>query len=265
MNSLEMKFEEATNAQMDLYAVHGRSSAKYAGKFLDGITENAMMTGPGLYEYFDTSNVIDYEVEGGDLDQFLEPFPTIWNDRVPIEQRAIDIYTGTPGLKLWQKWAKRADAAGILQTPELNYGLNEQALFPGRNGVILNAKQYRAVFIDPFGLVRVHHLPFLDSEKIESRKYKGYPITGYEFFVFNTGLGDVRDENIYMTRNSEVEQFGYSCGTWGPLGPMLKDGMKARFHTGNGRENAYYLIREAQMGLVIKDPGALMMFRPSFF
>ncbi len=265
MNSLEMKFEEATNHQMDLYLVHGRSSAKYAGRFLDGITENPMMTGPGLYEYFDTSNVVDYNVDGGDLEQFLEPFPTMWNDRVPIEMRAIDLYTGTPGLKLWQKWAKAADQAGILQTPELNYA-NEKALYPGRNGVTLNAKQYRAVFIEPFGIVRVHHLPFLDSERIETRKYKGFPISGYEFFAFNTGLGDIRDENIYISQNKTIEQFGYSVGTWGPLGPMLgKANLNARFHTGNGRENAYYLIREAQIGLVIKDPGAMMLFRPSFF
>jgi hypothetical protein len=263
-NSLEMKFEEAINHQIDLYLAYGRQAGRFAGRFLDGLTENYLSGGPGLYEFFEGALTVDIIPESFTIEQFTEWLPTaIWNDRVPIEQRVLDIYAGSGFLKMWQRACAAADNYGTIQLPELSYA-QENPLFAGRNGVALNAKQYRAVFIDPFGLVRVHHLPFLDSELIDPRKYKGYPITSYEAFVFNTGLGDVRDANIYMLKNEEVEQFGYSTGLWGPLGPMLRPGMSGRFHNSGSRENAYWLIAEKMFGLVVQDPSGMVHFRPNF-
>jgi len=152
--------------------------------------------------------------------------------------------------------------AGVLQTPDLHYG-EEEGLFPGRNGVALHAKQYRAVFIEPFGLVRVHHLPFLDSELIETRRYKNLPITSYEFIIFNYGYGDGRDQNIYILNNPSIEQWGYSIGAWGPKGPALKNGFSS-YHNGNGRENAFYYLRDAMVGMVVKDPSYMVWYRPAF-
>ena len=261
-NSLEMKFMAATNQQVDLWLTYGRSSGQFASRFLDGMTEKTLQTGPGLFEFLESSYVFDYPINAFNLDLFSEFLPTLWNDKVPVSERVTDIYTGMGGLILWQKACQAADIAGVLQTPEINYGMAEEGLFPGRKGLAIGAKQYRAVFIEPFGLIRVHHLPFLDSEIVETRKYKNLPITSYQFIIFNYGYGDGRDSNIYLMKNEEVEQYGYSVGTWGPMGPTLKQGN--RFHTGNGRENAFYYIHETMFGLVVKDPSYMVWYRPNF-
>lgn len=260
-NSLEMKFMSATNAQVDLWLTYGRSAGQFAGRFLDQMTEKPLQAGPGLFEFLESSYVFDFPINGFNLDLFSEFLPTLWDDKVPIEQRVTDIYTGKGGLQLWQKACRAADIEGVLQTEDINYNL-EDGLFPGRKGVAINVKQYRAIFLDPFGLVRVHYLPFLDSEKVETRKYKNLPITSYQFIIFNYGYGSGLDSNVYLMRNNQVEQYGYSVGTWGPLGPTLNS--PGRFHVGNGRENAFYYIRETMFGMVVRDPSYMVWYRPNF-
>ncbi len=265
-NSLEMKFMAATNRQIDLWLTYGRSAGRFAGRFLDGMTEKPLQTGPGLFEFMESSFVYDYPINAFNLDIFSEFLPTLWDDKVPIEDRVTDIYTGKGGLILWQKACKAADIAGVIQTEDLNYGRGETPLFPGRKAVTLNAKQYRAIFLEPFGLIRVHHLPFLDAELVETRRYKNLPITSYQFIIFDYGYGDGRDSNVYILKNEDVEQYGYSVGTWGPMGPMLgKNGgnLAGRFHQGNERENAFYYIHETMMGMVVKDPSYIVWYRPN--
>ena len=260
-STLEMKFMAKTNKMKDLWLTYGRSAGQFSGRFLDGMTENELYAGPGLFEFLESSYVYDYPINGFNLDLFSEFLPTVWNDKVPIEERVTHIYTGTGGLLLWQKACQAADIYGTMQTPELNYG-TEEALFQGRKGVALGAKQYRALFIEPFGKVVVHYLPFLDAEIVETRKYKNLPITSYQFIIFNYGYGDGRDSNVYILRNEQAEQYGYSVGTWGPLGGTLKQGN--RFHVGNGKENAFYYIHETMFGLIVKDPSYMVWYRPNF-
>lgn len=263
-NTLEMKFMAATNRQVDLWLTYGRSAGQFAGRFLDGMTEKPLATGPGLFEFLESSYVYDYPIDAFDIDMFAEFLPTVWDDKVPISERVTDIYTGKGGLIKWQEACKRADIAGVLQTEDLNYN-REEGLFPGRKGVAIGAKQYRAVFIEPFGLIRVHHLPFLDSEMVETRRYKNLPITSYQFIIFDYGYGDGRDSNIYIMKNEQVEQYGYITGTWGPLGPMSKMGRaSSSFISGNGKENAFYYFHETMFGLVVKDPSAMVWYRPNF-
>lgn len=260
-NSLEMKFMAATNRQVDLWLTYGRSAGQYSSRFLDGMTEKPLFAGPGLFEFMESSIVNDYPINAFTLELFTEFLPTVWQDKVDIESRITHIYTGTGGLLLWQKACKESDVEGVMQTEDLNY-VSEAALFPGRKGVTIGAKQYRAIFIEPFGKVIVHYLPFLDSELIETRRYKNLPITSYQFIIFNYGYGDGKDANIYLMKNSQVEQFGYSVGTWGPLGGTLKQGN--RFHTGNGLENAFLYIHETMFGMVVKDPSYMLWYRPAF-
>ena len=260
-NTLEMKFMAATNRQVDLWLTYGKSAGQFASRFLDGMTEKPLAAGPGLFEFLSASYVQDYPINAFSVDLFSEFLPTVWNDKVPVEDRVTHIYTGTGGLKLWQEACKAADIGGILQESDLNYG-TEDALFTGRKGVAIGVKQYRAVYLEPFGKIIVHYLPFLNSELVETRRYKNLPITSYQFIIFNYGYGDGRDSNIFIMKNEQVEQYGYSVGTWGPLGPTLKSGN--RFHVGNGRENAFYYIHETMFGLVVKDPSYMVWYRPAF-
>lgn len=263
-NTLEMKFERHTNRQKDLWLTYGRMANRYASRFLDDITEKPLQAGPGMFQFFESSFIYDFNIDGFNVDMFREFLPTLWKDKVNPDQRVVDVYTGTGGLLIWQKALAAADAKGIIQTEELNYTM-EEGLFKGRKGVAIGAKQYRAAYIEPFGLVRVHYLPFLDSDLVETRQHKGLSITSYEFIVFNFGYGDGRDSNIYILNNQERYQFGYSIGTWSPLGPTLGNpSIHNRFQNGGIRENAYWIIHECMFGLVVKDPSYMVWYRPSF-
>lgn len=262
-NSLEMKFQGAVNHQKDLWLTYGRSAGRFAGRFLDGMTERPLEMGPGLIEFMESSQVLDHNPEANIIETLQEYIPPLWNDKVQPEDRVIDVYTGTGGLKNWQRDAKALDYHGVLQTEEMHYG-SEEAFFKGRKGVALNKKQYRAIYLEPFGLIRVHYLPFLDSTEIETRTYKGLPLTSYEYIVFNFGYGCGKESNIYIANNKEVEQYGYSIGTWSPMGPVLgKGNISARFQHGLGRENAFMYIHESAFGLVVKDPGYMIWIRPT--
>lgn len=263
MNSLEMKFMNAVNFQKDMWLTYGRSAGRFAGKFLDGITEKPLQTGPGFFEFLEAANIMEYSPEGGNIDIFREWLPPLWNDKVNPEDRVIDIYTGSAGLVLWQKWCAAADVAGILQTEDLNYS-SETALFNGRKGVGIGAKQYRSVFIEPFGKVTVHHLPFLDSEHVDARKYKGWPYSSYDFIVFNYGYGDIRSDNMLLLNNEQLEQWGYTVSTWTPTGGALKAGNRNRYHSSGLRENAFWYIHECALGFLLKDPGYMAWIRPAF-
>lgn len=263
MNSLELKFMNAVNFQKDMWLTYGRSAGRFAGKFLDGITERPLQTGPGFFEFLESANILEYSPEGGSIDIFREFLPPLWNDKVNPEDRVVDIYTGSAGLILWQKWCKAADIEGILQTAEYNYS-KEDALFKGRVGVGIGVKQYRSVFIEPFGKINVHHLPFLDSELVDSRKYKGYPYPSYDFIVFNYGYGDIRTDNIRILRNEQLEQWGYTVSTWTPTGGALKPINRNRYHSSGLRENAFWYIHETALGFLIKDPGYMAYIRPAF-
>lgn len=263
-NTLDMKFERAVNRQIDMWLTYGRSTSRFAGKFLDGLTQKELTSGPGLYEFMESSYIYDYSVDGGSIDIFREFLPPLWNDHIDPDMREVEIFTGTGGLMLWDRWCREADIQGIVHSEEWNYE-KETPRFKGRTGVGLDAKDYISFHIKPFGKVTIKYLPFLDSELIESRKYKNLPITSYEFIIFNFGYGDQRDSNVYILENSNFNQYGYTAGTWTPKGPRLNNpGASGFAASANPHENAYYYIYESMVGLVVKDPGYLIWYRPSF-
>lgn len=264
-STLDAKFESNVNKMLDLSLTYGRMSGTYAGRYLDGVTQRDIPKGPGLFEYLESSYIYDYNVEGGGMEQFTEFLPTFWNDKVDPAKRDVDIWTGTGGLILWDKWAREAETKGIIQTEEYNYS-NEEPIVKGRKAIGLNNRETRVVHITPFGRVRINYMPFLDSELVDTRKYKGLPWPSYEFFIFNYGYGEGTEGNMYILNNKRVHNKGYTIGTWGPLGPTLGGANGANRFTAskNPHENAYYYIYEAMVGLVVKDPSAIIYYRPNF-
>lgn len=265
-STLDMKFEKAVNRQIDLWLTYGRSASQFAGKFLDGLTERDLKAGPGLYEYFESSFIYDFDPENSNIDIFRNFLPSLWNDKVDPADREVTIYTGTGGLILWDKWCREADIEGVVQSEEYNYS-DEESRFAGKKGIGIGRKEYISFFIQPFGKVTVKYLPFLDSELIDSRKHNGLPYSSYEFIIFNFGYGEGDAANIYVMNNESYKQYGYLGGTWTPLGARLggNPSLVNRFaYSQNPSENAYYYIYEAMVGLVVKDPSYLVFYRPNF-
>lgn len=264
-STLDAKFESNVNKMLDLSLTYGRKAGRYAGRFLDGITRNDIPKGAGFFEYMESAQIFDYDVEGGSIEQFTEFLPTFWNDKVDPFKREVDIWTGTGGLKLWNKWAKESDEVSFVKEEKTHYSY-EDPIVPGRTAVGTNNKEYRVVHITPFGKVRINYMPFLDSELVDVRKYKGLPYPSYEFFIFNYGYGEGMDSNMFILNNKRYHQKTYAVGTWTPLGPAGVNGNGNKFanKSHNPMENAYYYIYEAMVGLVIKDPSAIIYYRPNF-
>ena len=264
-SSLDAKFEDAIERQKDLWLVYGRSAGKFAGNFLDGITRKDLRTGPGLYEFLESACVIDWNPESNIISLLSAILPPLWDDKVAKEDQAVDVYTGKGGLIAWQDAGRELDVFGVMQTAELNYTSTE-GFAKGQRGVGLNAKRYTEYHIEPFGTIRVKHLPFLDSKLINTKTYKGLPLSSYEFWIFNYGYGDGKDGNIYIFNDKRIEQRLYGIGTWTPLGPVgsVKNrGSRSAFVNTLGHENAYEYIYECMMGFVMKDTSAFILVRPN--
>ncbi|MCC6818558.1 MAG: hypothetical protein IT245_06695 [Bacteroidia bacterium] len=254
INEFDAKFKRVTDKQIDLGLAYGRASAKHASPHLDGITGKPMISGPGWYQYLESATHLDFNPYQNIIDFLRTQIPATWNDKVDYADRILDVYTGSGGLTLVQQAGEELDNKGsVIQTAEYNY-TSETAFFKGRKAIALGAKQYRAFYIEPFGLVRFHHLPMLDSSTIDTRKFRGLPYQSYEFIVFNDGRGDGREENIYIARSEEESQFLYSTGLWTPTGAAGQNGNAQKYHNGLGDENAYKIIREEKVGMVVKDP-----------
>jgi hypothetical protein len=262
-SEFDTKFKQVTDKQLDYWLAYGRHSGRYAGRHLDGITEANLLSGPGWYQYLESATYLEYNPYQNIIEYLRNYIPQTWNDKVNYADRILDVYTGSGGLTLVQKSGEELDNKGsVIQTAEYNY-TSETAFFKGRKAIALGAKQYRAFYIEPFGLVRFHHLPMLDSSTMDSRKHNGFPLQSYEFIIFNDGRGDGREENVYISRSEEESQYMYSTGTWTPTGAAGKNGNAQKYHNGMGNENAYKIIREEKVGMVIKDPTYFTWLRMS--
>jgi len=262
-NEFDATFKKQTDIRIDAHLAYSRSSGRFSGLHLDGITEKAMSTTAGFWQYMESATRMEYNIHSNILDYLSNYLSPMFPMDTKLSGEVLDVFTGKAGLKLVQEAGKEWDARSpVIQTPELNYS-KEQAFGKGRNAVALNAKQYRAFHIDPIGLVRFHHLPMLDVGSNSTKKIGMFPSGSYDFIIFNDGRGDGREDNIYILQNDEMEQFGYSTGTWTPTGPALKNGNYGKYHNGLGTENAYKIIREVEVGMVIKDPGYITWIRPA--
>jgi len=262
-SELDNKFFRATNRQIDMWLTYGKSADRFASRFLDGLNQREIMAGPGLYEFLDSAWKEEYPVENGSLDIFRNFLKRIWLNKVDVQERVVHVHTGSAGLELIQKWCRAEDIAQVEQPPELHYG-RQDGFDANKNGVVIGKKQYVGFEIQPFGTVYFHYLPFLDNTAVDTRTYKGYPYSSYQFIIFDFGYGDIRDgKNVKILKDSGYDNFGYGIGTWGPFGPALNDPKSNNFRTTLGNENAYEYIRETSMGFLIEDISSVLFMQPA--
>lgn len=266
-NSFEMKFNATVNYQKDLWMTYGRSAGNYGGKFLDRVTGRELRSGPGLIEFLEASYTMDYNVEGVELLEMLSQFlHQAWHGKVEPSQRNIRIGGGSGFLKVWEKMCAKADQYGIIQTPEYNYS-DEDPLFPGRKAVGVGRKQYRSIFLEPFGKITVDYMPIFDNDMVETREYNGYNINSYQAMVLDYGYGEGIDSNIVLMKNPSRENYGYVTAGWSPLGSTIGNpDIARRFTPGleNGSGNIFEYVHECEFGMLVKDPSYMLWLRPNF-
>jgi len=259
LNSYEAKFIAQTEFEKDYHMTYGRSSDR---NILDGITQRHLEIGPGITEFFEEGNVFDYPLYNGSYEQFTNWLQTIWHDRVDPSNRNIQIWTGSGGLRLWQKWGDQVfNSSRTLKTPEYFLGETE-AYASGRKGLELNKAQWRTIYTEPFGSITVNYLPILDNTVVNPVKDRfGLPLSSYEFLIMDYGLGQGPDSNIMFLKQENSEVYTYLCGTYTPAGP-LNQSIQGRFNI-NRKEKAYTLVHDLTVGTLIKDVNLMAWFRPN--
>lgn len=260
---LEMAFMTETNRAMDYHLTYGRANGQFVGKHIDIYNHKPLTLGPGMYQFLEQGIIKEYNTETRNgFDMFRGLFKHAWLNKTKPEDTVVHVMTGSGGMELVQKWGQYEDnKLSIFNTEDLNYELTEDAYGQGRKGVILNKKEYRGIYLEPYGKIIFHYLPFLDNTTVTTKRHNGWPIDSYQFIVFDFGLGDVREgSNINIFQNPDFEQFGYGTGGWGPDGGQF--GKAPRWPNTLGNENAYELIREMAFGFVIKDVTSLLWAVP---
>lgn len=260
-NELDIKFKDETDRQIDMRLIYGRSmGTKFSNAKQDNLTGRDLESGPGMYEFMDHCRRTEYNPEMDDLEMISERLGPSWNDRVAIGDRKTKLYGGSAAKLWWNKICKKAEKQGFVVDVQLNENIAE-SIAPNRKAVAINAREYRSVYLEPFGEIEFHYLPFLDSETIDNRKYKGWPVRSYLMFTMGQTPDKGIDSNVYMTYNPLQEQMGYATGTWGPRGAMLRNGTA---ETGGPKENAYSILRDSANGIVVKNMKDVHMFTPVF-
>lgn len=261
---LEMAFVTETNRMIDYHLTWGRANGQFVGKHLDVYNNRPLTLGPGLVQFLEQGIIKEYnpDTKTG-FNMFRGLFRHAWLNKTRPEDTVVHVFTGSGGLELVQKWGEYEDnKLQVFNTEDLNYEMTDDLYNQGRKGVILRKKQYRGIYLEPYGKVIFHYLPFLDNTSVNTKRHQDWPLDSYQFIVFDFGLGDVREgSNINIFKNPDLEQFGYGTGTWGPAGGTL--GQVPRFQTTLPGENAYELIRETAFGFVIKDVTSLLWAVPA--
>ena len=260
-NEVDVKFKDETDRHIDMRLIYGRSmNTRFKNAQQDNLTGRDFETGPGMYEFMDHCRRTEYNPEMDDLDMLTARLGPEWNDRVPIEDRKTKLYGGSAAKLWWSKITKKAQDQGFLLDIQLNENIAE-SIAPNRKAVSINAREIKSVFLEPFGEIEFIYLPFLDSETIDNRKWKGWPVRSYLMFTMGQTSETGVDSNVYMTNNSAQEQMGYNVNLWGPTGAVLSGGNSIAHGT---KENAYSIVRDTANGMVVKNMKDVHMFAPVF-
>lgn len=265
VSNLDIWFARHMRRAEDLWHIYGRRSGQYESDYLDNLTRKGKPSmSPGLWAYMEQSTVIDTPTGANILSFIQARIAPLFNDKVDISDRRVDVYTGSAGLMRVQEDAKKLDL-DVVYPPEFAFSMMEQGLEPGRKGYMAGAPQFRGYFLEPFGYVVFHHLPLLDSKLAERKHSDGFPIPSHDFIVFNYGYGnDENDSNVIMARNPDMEQYGYLQGTWTPLGAAYtNDGaLRTRYQPHeNPSANYFRVFGENASALIVRDTAAMIYFR----
>lgn len=263
-NLLDMKFMRATDRQIDLWLTYGKGTGKFAGAYLDNLTNKHFNLGPGFYDWMKYTRQDFFNPQSFSLDYLGNITTQRWHNNIPPEDRIVHFGTGTLGIKLFQRACRAYGIDSSIEDFTVNNEIVNKGFDGMHNGVVVNKKQYVGAFLPEFGTIRVHYLPHLDDDRFEKRKYMGYSIRSAEFIALDTGFGDGSKSNIYIVKDPSENGFGYGVGLWSPFGPTLKNrSLAGRWPTTEGTKNVYKLVRDEAFTLVVKDPSAIMWLRPA--
>lgn len=257
-NFLELEAMAQIKREKELYLKYGTAT----DHLLDDTTGERMTTGPGLDEFLEEGNVINYPVTTQGLDLVVDTIQSYWFDRVPVGQRKLVLYTGQGGLNLFHEWIEQKFGQTAVVTPHDFVLEKASAIVNGqRKAYAFGNFQFTKYYLPVFGEITVAHWPMLDNTRLNGVTMPGtpYPVSSYEFIAMEYGAGK---PNIKLLRRKSEELTLIQPGLWSPFGkvgaknPLYKAAYDPNFW-------GYHWIHRCSFGIVVMDPTRVLKFLPA--
>jgi hypothetical protein len=260
---IEAEFLAQARWEKELRLFFGRSSGR---DIIDYTIGHHRRIGPGLLEFMEDGNVVEYPIDGGSLEMFIEYLTSVWFDRVDPASRQVTVYTGQAGLQLIQKWIQQEFGGSNVQS-DFNTFVSKggKTYGKGYEGLIYKTAYFTEIQLFPFGKIRFEHWPILDSRHINGgvlHPKTGIPLSSYHFIILDYGLGTGGSSNIELLQRKGANAHTYVCGTWSPLGAINQRSGKGQF-VATGPQRRYQLFHTDTYGLRVKDVTLTAWFMPS--
>ena len=260
---IEAEFIGEGKWEKELMLYYGRSSGN---QIIDNTVGYHRRIGPGLLEFLEDGNVIDYPVNGGSLDMFVDYLQSVWFDRVAPGNRNITMYTGQGGLTLWEKWITEKYSESAIKS-KFDTFVGDGKSYDPKNykGLTYPKAHFTEYNIFPFGSIKVEHWAHLDSTWLNgsvTHPDTGLPLSSYEFIVLDYGMGQGGGSNIELLNRRDSEVYSYECGTWSPAGPINGRNGRSGFSS-SGPQRSYVLYAADTFGLRVRDITLTAWFKPA--
>lgn len=259
ISMVEAEFIAQGKWEKELTILYGRSAGRTV---IDETTGLHRRIGPGVYEFMEDGNVIDYPLYGFSIDMFEQYLQAVWLDRVPYDQRNVKVYTGLGGIKQFSDAALKKGLTIPAQIPYSEY-VEKGPSFGNGNSIAFKNQIVMKWNLAMFGSVELVHLPILDDMYLHGsvlHPETGLPLESYKYLIMDYGLGESSNIELLKKRDSEV--FTYTCGVWSPAGPLNTKTGRSGFVSSHGGRY-YQLFAADTFGVRLKDVTLTAMFCPA--
>lgn len=257
---IEAQFLAEIKWEKEKRLFYGRSNGN---RQIDGTSGYEVQTGPGLLEFLEDGNVVEYNRSTFSLKMFKDYLKTVWFDRVAPANRKVVVFTGQGGLEqINEAILAEYGASSIVSDFDTFVGKNGTTYGDGYKGLVYQTAFFTEIQMFPFGHIRFEHWPILDSMHLNGSVLDpdtGLPTSTYQYIIADTGTGNGLGSNIELIKRANEEAYTYICGTWSPAGPIKGGSRYMSAHDGR----YYELTHSDTFGIRVKDITMSAWFIPA--
>ena len=238
----------------------GRDSGR---NIIDPTTGYHRRTGPGMLEFYEDGNMLEYNEGNFTVDFLRNQFRDYWYGKVAPEKANIVVKCGIELLTLVDKALTAEYAKAPVQKMHDDFIKPGQS-FPGsrQNGHTISRPQFLGFEMFPYGTIRFEHMPILDDVELNGglvHPDTNRPLTSYWGFVDDIGIGATNNVELMILRGSEY--MNYVCGAYSPAGAI--DGTNNRGFVPTHSRRSYKILYSVMQGIRMKDTKRTLFLHPS--
>ena len=219
---------------------------------IDPTTGYHRRTSPGMLEFYEDGNLLEYDETNFTVDFLREMFKNFFYGKVEPERANIKVKAGIELLTLVNKALTKEYAMQPVQKSAANY-IKSGKSFPGskQNGLHLSSPQFLGFDMFPYGTIEFEHMPILDDVEMNGglvHPDTGRPLTSYWGFIDDIGIGGATHNLRHLILKGS-EYLNHVCGAYSPAGAI--DGTNNRgfvpAHSRRSYKTLYSVVESVMM------------------